>query len=412
MVNEVTGFFAIGIRKILCLILSIIVLGLIAVGCGGPAYQGWSGFASDGAVLYFGSMDSRVFAIDPSARSQGLPFPSEGEWVLTIPTAGASGAICGPACVPSSPRGGIYATPVVTGDLVCVGIYAGDSGKLMAINRLDPGYTEGVPLRSRGEWVYPSGGKSIGAIVGSPLVVEDILYVGTSEGNVYALDVVYGESNKWKQPFDTEGKIWTSPAIKDNVVYISNYSHKFFALSGIDGSLIWEIELPAAAASSPAVAGNDVFFGTFDNQLYAVDGANGDVKWTFSGDNWFWATPVFKDGVVYAGCLDHNIYAIDASTGEELWRFVADDQIVSTPVLVDDLLVLASGSGMVYMLKADSGEPKHDPVPVDTSVTVPVRVPLHAEGNMVYVHASNRCVYCVDVQSGERVWDFCYSEIK
>ena len=156
MVNDVTGLFAIKIRKILSLITSVIMLGLIAIGCGGAAYQGWSGFAGDDEILYFGSMDSRVFAINPSARSQELPFPSEGEWVLTIPTAGAPGAICGPACVPASPRAGIYATPVVIGDLVCVAIYAGDSGKLMAINRLDPGYTEGVPLRSRGEWVYPS----------------------------------------------------------------------------------------------------------------------------------------------------------------------------------------------------------------------------------------------------------------
>jgi outer membrane protein assembly factor BamB len=412
MVNDVTGFFSIKTRNILTLILSVVTLGLIAIGCGGSAYQGWSGFASDEGVLYFGSLDSRVLAISPSARSQGLPFPSEGEWVLTIPTAGAPGALCGPACVPTSPRAGIYATPVVIGDLVCVGIYAGDSGKLMAINRLAPGYTEGVPLRSKGEWAYPSGVQSIGAVVGSPVVVEDTLYVGTSEGKVYALDAVYGESTKWRQPFDTEGKIWTSPAIKDNVVYISNYEHRFFALSRIDGSLVWEIELPAAAASSPAVAGNDVFFGTFDNQLYAVDGTNGDVKWMFGGDNWFWSAPVVKDGVVYAGCLDHNIYAIDASTGNELWRFTADDQIVSTPVLVDDLLVLASESGTVYMLKADSGEPEHDPVSVDTSVRVPVRAPLYAEGSMVYVHASNRCVYCVDVQSGEKVWGFCYSEVE
>ena len=412
MVNDVTDLFTIKLRKILSLILSVIALGLIAIGCGGPAYQGWSGFAGDDGILYFGSMDSRVLAINPSARSQGLLFPSEGEWVLTIPTVGASGAMCGPACVPASPRAGIYATPVVAGDLVCVGTYAGDSGKLMAINRLAPGYTEGVPLRSKGEWTYPSGVQSIGAIVGSPVVVEDTLYVGSSDGKVYALDVVYGENNRWKQPSDTGGKIWTSPVIEDNVVYISNYERKFFALSRIDGSLIWEIELPAAAASSPVVAGNDVFFGTFDNQFYAVDGTNGNVNWTFGGGNWFWSTPVVKDGVVYAGCLDSKIYAIDAGTGEELWQFTADDQIVATPVLVDNLLVVASKSGTMYMLKADSGKPEHDPVPVGASVKVPVRAPLYAEGNMVYVHASNRCVYCVDVRSGEKVWDFCYSEIK
>ena len=412
MVNDVTDLFTIKLRKILSLILSVIALGLIAIGCGGPAYQGWSGFAGHDGILYFGSMDGRVLAINTSARSQGLPFPSEGEWVLPVKAPAARGGMCGPlGCVPTAQPATVYGTPVVAGNLVYVATYAGDSGKVMAINRLAPGYDEeGIPAWNEGEWFYPrKESKFIGAVVGSPIVVEDTLYVGSSDGKLHALDEKGNE--RWA-PFDTGDKIWTSPAVEDGVVYISNYGHKFFALSSIDGSLIWEIELPAAAASSPVVAGNDVFFGTFDNQLYAVDGTNGNVNWTFGGGNWFWSTPVVKDGVVYAGCLDSKIYAIDAGTGEELWQFTADDQIVATPVLVDNLLVVGSKSGTMYMLKADSGKPEHDPVPVGASVKVPVRAPLYAEGNMVYVHASNRCVYCVDVRSGEKVWDFCYSEIK
>jgi outer membrane protein assembly factor BamB len=409
MVNDVTGFFAIKIKKILSLILSVIILGLLAIGCGGPAYQGWSGFAGSDGILYFGSMDSRVFAINPSARSQGLPFPSEseGEWVLSVKARAATGGMCGPlGCVPAAQPATVYGTPVVAGNLVYVATYAGDSGKVMAIDRLAPGYDkDGIPAWNKGEWFYPrSESKFIGAVVGSPVVVEDTLYVGSSDGKLYALDEK-GEE-RWT-PFETGNKIWTSPAIKDNIVYISNYAHKFFAISRIDGSLIWEVELPAAAASSPFVAGNDVLFGTFDNQLCAVDGTNGDVKWTFGGGNWFWSTLVVKDGVVYAGCLDHNIYAIDASTGKELWRFTTDDPIASAPVLVDNLLVAVSELGGMYMLESDSGSLVRT-VDIGSSVMAP----LYAEENMVYVHARNRCVYCVDVQSGEKVWDFCYSEIK
>jgi len=412
MVNEMTGFFIRKSKNKLSLIFCVIILGLITLGCAGPAWQGWSGFTAYDGILYFGAMDGKVLAIDPSARSQGLPFPSEGEWVVPVKAQAAPGGMCGPlGCAPSAKPATIYGTPVVAGNLVYVATYAGDSGKVMAINRLAPGYDEeGIPAWNEGEWFYPrKEDKFIGAIVGSPIVVEDTLYVGSSDGKVYALDAVKG-NERWE--FDTGGKVWTSPAVEGGVVYVSSYEHKFFALSGMDGSLIWEIELPAAVASSPVVAGNTIFFGTFDNQLYAVDGTNGNVKWTFGGGNWFWATPVVKDNMVYAGCLDDKVYALDASTGDELWQFTADDQIVATPVLADNLLVVASESGTVYMLKADSGKPEHDPVPVDASVKVPVRAPLYAEGNMVYVHASNRCVYAVDVQSGNTVWKFPYSDIK
>jgi glucose dehydrogenase len=38
--------------------------------------------------------------------------------------------------------------------------------------------------------------------------------------------------------------------------------------------------------------------------------------------------------------------------------------------------------------------------------------PLFVEDNMIYVHAGNLCVYGIDMQSGEKVWEFCYSDTK
>ncbi|MCJ7655855.1 MAG: PQQ-binding-like beta-propeller repeat protein, partial [Dehalococcoidia bacterium] len=164
-----TDLFTIKLRKILSLILSVIALGLIAIGCGGPAYQGWSGFVGHDGILYFGSMDGRVLAINTSARSQGLLFPSEGEWVLPVKAPAARGGMCGPlGCVPTAQPATVYGTPVVAGNLVYVATYAGDSGKVMAINRLAPGYDkEGIPSWNEGEWFYPrKENKSIGAVVG------------------------------------------------------------------------------------------------------------------------------------------------------------------------------------------------------------------------------------------------------
>jgi outer membrane protein assembly factor BamB len=387
--------------NILGLIVCLVILCPLVVGCSGPTFQGWSGFAASDNVVYFGGIDGKVYAISPTARSQTLTFPSQNEWVFSVPSLGAPGAICGPACAPSSPRASIYATPMVVGDLLCVSIYAGENGKLLAINRLAPGYTEGVPQRSKGEWTYPSGVKSVGAIVGSPVVVDGTLYVGSSDHKLYAIDDVYGEK-KWE--FDTGGKIWTSPVVEGGVVYVSNYNRKLFAVSSADGTLIWQTELPSSIASSPAVSGDNVFLGTFDNHLYAIDKTNGKAKWNFEGGNWFWSTPVVKDGTVYAGCLDNRIYAIEAGTGKELWQFVANGPIVSKPVLADNLIVVASKAGDIYVLDADKGN-----LVQSVHIGSPIMAPLLVEENMLYVHAGNLCVYSIDMQSGAKVWEFCYS---
>jgi outer membrane protein assembly factor BamB len=402
MVNELTNFFK---TKRLSLILCLIALSLLVPGCSGPAWEGWSGFTAYDGILYFGTMDGRVLAINTSARSQGLPFPSEGEWVLPVKGPAAPGGMCGPlGCAPTAKPATVYGTPVVAGNLVYVATYVGDSGKVMAINRVAPGYDEeGIPAWNEGEWFYPrKEGKFIGAVVGSPIVVEDTLYVGSSDGKLYALDEKGNE--RWA-PFDTGGKIWTSPAVSDGVIYVSNYAKKLYAIK--DGKESWHQDYPVAIASSPVIFGDTIYFGAFDHYLYAVSSADGSERWKFEGGNWFWATPIVKDGVVYAGCLDNQVYALDVITGEKLWQFVADAPIVSGPVLSGNLLVAASESGTMYILEPDSGN-----LVRSVSIGSQVMAPLYAEENMVYVHARNRCVYAIDVQSGDKVWEFCYSDIK
>ena len=363
-------------------------------GCAGPASQGWSGFASYDGILYLGSMDGKVLAINPSARDAGRQFPDSGEWVYAVKAPVATG---GMSCAPASASASLYGTPAVSENLVYVGTSVGNSGQAVGINRLSPGHEGGAPLRSRGEWIYPGETKSIGAVVGSLTMADGVLYFGSSDGKAYALDAVYGEKI-WE--FETDGKIWTSPAVGDGVVYIGGHDGSLYALSAQDGGLLWKTELSAACASSPTVSGDSVFVGTFDNRLYAIRAADGSPRWEFEGENWFWTQPVIEGDSIYAGCLDHNIYALRTTTGEELWHFTADSPIVSTPVLMGDLLAVVSEAGEMYILESASGTLQRT-----VSIGFQVMAPLYAEENLVFVHARNHFVYCIDAQRGRVVWE-------
>jgi len=395
----VTNFFKKN-RKFLNLIPVLVILSLLVVGCSGPTFQGWSGITERDGFLYFGGIDGKVYAIALAARSQNQAFPSENEWVFTIPSSGAPGSVCGPACAPSSPAASIYATPVVLGDLVCVGVYAGNSGRVLAINRLNPGYTDGVPQRSKGEWTYPSGVKKMGAIVGTPVLINDVLYVGTSDGNLYAIETVYGES-QWQ--FATSGKIWTAPAVENEAIYISNYNKKVFAVSN-QGSTIWNTELPASVASSPALSTDTVFVGSFDNHLYALDLATGKEKWNFEGGNWFWSTPLLIGDTVYAGCLDNILYAINAGTGQEKWRFETNGPIVSPSISVDNFIIVASKIGDIYVVDSATGT-----LVRSIHIGSPVMSSMLVDGNTLYVHAGNFSIYAFNIDTGEKAWEFNYS---
>ena len=387
-------------NKVLILLLSLIVISVTAFscvfpssggGCAGSGPQGGSGFTGYNGVIYFGSMDGRVLALNPSSRSQGLTFPGKEEWSYVIKTPAAPGSMCGLACTPTSPVASIYSTPAAVGGLIYIGAY---SGKVYALNAATGA------LR----WVYPREGyETIGAIVGNLVVADDTVCITSSNGKIYALDATTGDL-KWE--FAAGGKIWTSPAVSSGVVYVGSYDGNVYALSSQDGSQLWKFKSPAAIASSPVASEDSVFFGTFDRHLYAIDKVDGQEKWKFQGGNWFWASPLVKDNVVYAGCLDHKIYALEAKTGNKLWEFDTDSRIISAPVFAGNFLVAVSELGKMYILRADSGKEERPAVPIGYSVMAS----LYTEGNVVYVHARNHCVYSVNIQSGEISWKFCYSD--
>ncbi|HEY4712459.1 MAG TPA: PQQ-binding-like beta-propeller repeat protein, partial [Dehalococcoidia bacterium] len=138
--------------KILFLVV-IALLPLILVSCTGTAQPkgGWSGPTVHDGVIYVGTTDGRVVAINSSTQSE--------QWTHTITSI-------------------IYTTPIVAGNLVYVGTY---SGQVYALT-IDRG-TE--------RWVYPRTG-SMGAIVGSPVIADETIYISSSDGRVYALDTTYG----------------------------------------------------------------------------------------------------------------------------------------------------------------------------------------------------------------------------
>ena len=66
----------------------------------------------------------------------------------------------------------------------------------------DPSCGPGAKAR----WTFKTGG----AIRSSPTVVDSVVYVGSDDGNLYALDAVTGET-KWS--YQTGGEVHSSPTV-------------------------------------------------------------------------------------------------------------------------------------------------------------------------------------------------------
>jgi outer membrane protein assembly factor BamB len=358
-------------------VVAIVLVTMILSGCMGA--RGWPGVTAEGDTIYVGTMDGRVLSLNPESGSRNWQWEAEAEEAGNPFSCSNQGQF----------RAGMsYGLPVVANNTVYVGTY---NGKVYAI-----GSESGSDV-----WSYDTGSP----IAGGVAVAGDTLFVGTSDGELHAIDVVSGLS-KQGFPFQTEDKIWSTPVVRDGVVYFGSVDHNLYAVDAVTGELRWDFETEGGIASTPLVVEDVVYFGSFDSKFYAVDAGTGEEKWVFEqAGNWFWSEALYKEGIVYACSLDHHVYAIDAVTGETAWPepFDAGEQIKSSPVIVEDILVVASKVGKVYGIDLVTGEEKwHQFDYYDDGVTV--LAPLCSFETEVYMNAQDNRLYTLDGITGRQSW--------
>ena len=240
------------------------------------------------------------------------------------------------------------------------------------------------------KWKFKTGG----AVVSSPAVAEGLVYVGSADGNLYAIDQETG-AQKWS--FETGEPIVSSPAVANGMVYFLGSDGALHAVAAATGAPKWRFATggehrfearnlhgmtPAAETmpdpmdhflSSPAISNGHVYFGSSDGKVYAVDAATGVLQWSFATGDVVHASPAIANNTVYIGSWDSYFYALDAETGQEKWRFKAGED----PAI-------------------------HNQVGFQSSAAV--------VGGMVYVGCRDGHAYALDAATGHKVWDYSTSQ--
>jgi polyvinyl alcohol dehydrogenase (cytochrome) len=138
-----------------------------------------------------------------------------------------------------------------------------------------------------------------------------------------------------------------SPSVVDGVVYVGSWNGTMYALDASSGQPLWTFNIndpnPGDRAgfpgiqSSAAVVNGVVYFGAADANVYALDAHSGAVVWKTSLGNpdtsvegaHVWSSPAVFNGKVYVGksshldtpCVRGALVALDATSGAEVWRF-------------------------------------------------------------------------------------------
>ena len=226
---------------------------------------------------------------------------------------------------------------------------------------------------------------------------DGILYVGTRQGEVLALDGITGDSPsiKWRfapqKPDEGErdlrvGSVFGMPAVGEQYVYVGDRSEgnkrdgrngRLYALRKDRGSNSntlesgeWFRDVQGGIVGGPALAEKQglVLVGSDDGKLYAFhttgDTAEkitpGDRAWIFETDGQVWSPPVVGNGIVYFGSMDGHVYALSLEeglnrAGRLLWKYKTGGAVVSKPLLLDGMVIVGSFDKTLYALDARAG---------------------------------------------------------
>ena len=118
---------------------------------------------------------------------------------------------------------------------------------------------------------------------------------------------------RWK--YTAGDAIVSSPAVVNGVVYVGSFDRNVYALNATTGAILWTYTTGGEVWSSPAVVNGVVYIGSTDNNVYALDARTGARLWQYPTGFYVYSAPAVVDGVVYIGSGDKNLYALNASTG-------------------------------------------------------------------------------------------------
>jgi outer membrane protein assembly factor BamB len=272
-------------------------------------------------------------------------------------------------------------------------------------------------------WTYTTGG----SVQSSPSIADGTVFVGSNDGNVYALKAGTG-AVLWSFPYgypsesavangmvyvncldalnaSTGTLLWNSgvggpgpPTLANGVLYLGSVDEDY-AVNASDGSLVWQAHWGYRTAGSAAYANELIYL--CNDVLYALDAATGgDSIIMGAGCTDAGTSPAVADGVVYVG-WGNVVEALNASTGAVLWSYPTGNTIEGPPAVANGVVYIGSDDNNLYALNANTGTLLW----TYTTGGFVTSAPAVANG-VVYVGSDDNKLYALNASTGALLWSY------
>jgi outer membrane protein assembly factor BamB len=203
------------------------------------------------------------------------------------------------------------------------------------------------------------------ASLGGPTIDAGTVFVGTTDGSVFAIDAAEG-GQRWRA--STSGAVVGPPAAAGGRVFASAFggstspSH-VYAWNARTGKQLWDVTQSQGlvGVSTVTVAGDRVYVG-MGSGVHAINAETGDVLWTTVGSPSGSASyspasaPAVAGGSVFVLDAGGHLGRFRASDGARLWDFLFDANSTRSSALVaGDVVYAGLDDGSVGAVSIPTG---------------------------------------------------------
>ena len=242
--------------------------------------------------------------------------------------------------------------------------------------------------------------KAKDSVEGSAAIVNGTVFLGSMDGNLYALDLASGQK-KWAYK---AGPIKGGPSVHGDHVFVGDADGIFHCVDAATGNKRWTFDAGAEVTSGGNFAGETVLFGSYDENLHCLS-KEGKELWKVNVPGGpVLASPVVASGRTFCSGCDSTLHIIDTKTGKEQGAVQLDGQTGASAAVVGDDLYIGTMSNQMLAIDLKKQaikwkyEAEENPQPFFSSPAVTAVV--------VVVGCRDKRVHAFNRLTGKHAWEY------
>lgn len=212
-----------------------------------------------------------------------------------------------------------------------------------------------------------------------------------------------------------DGFFRINPVLVDDIIYTASSDGEVSAISAVDGDRLWNVELERPISGGVGHHEGSLFLGGADGSVLELSAADGELLWEAAVSGEVLAAPAVSDDWVIVQTYDGKLVGYQPRAEEPTWTYSSDVPVLtlrgtSTPMLLGDNAIAGFADGKVVAIDVDSGNVSWESrigVPqggseIDRIVDVDGLMTL--QGIELFVSSYQGRVAALDTRTGRKLW--------